>query len=465
MALDFGKLNFSVSFNPTSAFPLDARCYFESYESAVEAAATAMPAGDSTTVYHYGMTVCVVENGKANLYIIQPDKTLSEVGSSIAIDEKVFKYNEEEKLSLLGFADAVAGAQLTKGADGSIQWVKPDNTTVEGLATEVESLRQDVTKLQTAVGDTSSGLVKDVTDLKTSLENVYNKGETDSAIAAAIANADHLKRQIVEDLPDVGSADENTIYMKEKVSGSGQNSYDEYMVISGAWELLGNTEVDLTQYVTNAKLTESLETKVDKVPGSRLMTDAEGTKLTGIQDNAEKNIINSVSAEFTVSEGRELSLQAIEQSKVTGLPAALAAKATKEELAGYLTTENANSTYATKTELTEGLNGKVSVELGKGLSTNDFTNELKSKLEGVSAGAQVNVIETIKINNSPLQVSDKAVNIPLATSELLGLVKGSSENNKVAIKEDGTMEVNSISLSKVKQEGEEFVINGGTSQI
>ena len=34
MALDFGKLNFSVSFNPTSAFPLDARSYFESYESA-----------------------------------------------------------------------------------------------------------------------------------------------------------------------------------------------------------------------------------------------------------------------------------------------------------------------------------------------------------------------------------------------------------------------------------------------
>lgn len=45
MALDFGKLNFSVSFNPTSAFPLDARSYFESYESAVSAAATAMPAG------------------------------------------------------------------------------------------------------------------------------------------------------------------------------------------------------------------------------------------------------------------------------------------------------------------------------------------------------------------------------------------------------------------------------------
>ena len=41
MALNFGKLNFSTSFNPTSAFPLDARCYFENLASAQAAAATA----------------------------------------------------------------------------------------------------------------------------------------------------------------------------------------------------------------------------------------------------------------------------------------------------------------------------------------------------------------------------------------------------------------------------------------
>jgi hypothetical protein len=34
MAITFGKNNRSVAFNPTSAFPLDARSYFESFESA-----------------------------------------------------------------------------------------------------------------------------------------------------------------------------------------------------------------------------------------------------------------------------------------------------------------------------------------------------------------------------------------------------------------------------------------------
>ena len=49
MALDFGKLNFSTSFNPTSAFPIDARSYFESLAAAQEAAATAEAAGSSNT--------------------------------------------------------------------------------------------------------------------------------------------------------------------------------------------------------------------------------------------------------------------------------------------------------------------------------------------------------------------------------------------------------------------------------
>lgn len=220
MALDFGKLNFSVSFNPTSAFPLDARSYFESYESAVSAAATAMPAGDSNTVYYYGQTLCVVESNIATLYIIQPDKTLSKVGGAIEVDANQFLLTEEGQLSLLGFADAVAGAQLVKSSDGKIQWVKPDTSTVEGLATEVEALRQDVTTIQGKI------------------DNIYTKTETDSAIATAVAGAQiHLKRAIVESLPEVAEADLNTIYMVPKISGSGQNTYDEYMVLSGAWEI------------------------------------------------------------------------------------------------------------------------------------------------------------------------------------------------------------------------------------
>lgn len=48
---------------------------------------------------------------------------------------------------------------------------------------------------------------------------------------------------------------------------------------------------------------------------------------------------------------------------------------------------------------------------GKGLSTNDFTDDLNTKLAGIAAGAEVNTINTVKLNGEALTVTDKSVNI------------------------------------------------------
>ena len=64
--------------------------------------------------------------------------------------------------------------------------------------------------------------------------------------------------------------------------------------------------------------------------------------------------------------------------------------------------------------------GKVDVENGKGLSTNDYTSAEKQKLSGIASGAQVNVIESVKVNGTKLTPSSKAVDIsvPTKTSQL-----------------------------------------------
>ena len=103
MALDFGKNNRSIAFNPTSAFPLDARSYFESYQLAAAAAASAEPASSTNTQYYFGQEIVVVENNVASFYIIQPNKTLSEVGGKVEINPNVFEYING-KLNLFGFA-------------------------------------------------------------------------------------------------------------------------------------------------------------------------------------------------------------------------------------------------------------------------------------------------------------------------------------------------------------------------
>lgn len=62
-------------------------------------------------------------------------------------------------------------------------------------------------------------------------------------------------------------------------------------------------------------------------------------------------------------------------------------------------------------------------EEGKGLSSNDYTNAEKEKLAGIEEGAQVNIIQQVKVDGTALTVTDKAVNIPL--SEKIGEIVGS----------------------------------------
>lgn len=72
-------------------------------------------------------------------------------------------------------------------------------------------------------------------------------------------------------------------------------------------------------------------------------------------------------------------------------------------------------------EIIDELDNKVDKEEGKGLSTNDFTNLDKSKLNTIQAGAEVNIIDSISVNGTVRPVVAKSVNIvvPTKTSELI----------------------------------------------
>lgn len=53
-------------------------------------------------------------------------------------------------------------------------------------------------------------------------------------------------------------------------------------------------------------------------------------------------------------------------------------------------------------------------EAGKGLSTNDYTNEDKEKLEGIESGAQINKLETVKVDGVALTNVEKSVDIRIS---------------------------------------------------
>lgn len=91
--------------------------------------------------------------------------------------------------------------------------------------------------------------------------------------------------------------------------------------------------------------------------------------------------------------------------------------------------------------LTEGvvgidLSNYVTKDGNKVLSDENYSAAEKSKLEGIAAGAQVNVIETVKVNGSALTVEDKAVNIDLVNHlagklSINGQVLAEAEDNGV----------------------------------
>lgn len=109
---DFGTLNFSVSFKPTGAFPINANQYFKSLTEAQAAAATAEEVGSTNTVYHYGMKLLVAQNGVDTWYTIQRDGTLLAEGSggSGGVD-----FTTDESLSLKDGVLSVNTANVVEG--------------------------------------------------------------------------------------------------------------------------------------------------------------------------------------------------------------------------------------------------------------------------------------------------------------------------------------------------------------
>lgn len=76
---------------------------------------------------------------------------------------------------------------------------------------------------------------------------------TQTYVAQQVAAAGHIKKAIVASLPAVGSADANTIYMIAKGDPKSGNGYNEYMLVEGAFELIGDTAT-VIETATNADI-------------------------------------------------------------------------------------------------------------------------------------------------------------------------------------------------------------------
>ena len=102
----------------------------------------------------------------------------------------------------------------------------------DGTITLSDEFENVISALQAIAGDAITSLT--ITDPPVNDTDATNKAYVDYQIQ----HAGHLKRAVVLSLPSAASADPNTLYMVPASSG---DHYEEYMVINGAWDMVGST--------------------------------------------------------------------------------------------------------------------------------------------------------------------------------------------------------------------------------
>lgn len=293
----------------------------------------------------------------------------------------------------------------------------------------------------------------------------------DVATDNRIKISDYITVANVDALPDASSVSTRKLYYVEDGNILVRSDSIKWIQVNKQ-----RTKDELVELLNLQNIIENTHKHINKAALDNITIES-----IAAWNSAEKNIINSVNpTQFTIDENRNLTLLNLSTSQITGLVEALNNKVSKIEGSRLITEAEA----AKLETIVLGENGSVEiggtiaagniVGLGewitaragvlKGLSENNFTDILVDKLNGIEENAQVNKLEAITIGGTPLVVTNKIIDIPIATMEQLGVVKSSAEENKVAIEKDGTMEVNSVNVNKLVQtDGDTLILYSGTS--
>ena len=238
---------------------------------------------------------------------------------------------------------------------------------------QVQTNKSDIGTLKTAVGDSTKGLVKDVLDLQAALGQ---GGTGENSISTKIANLE----------AGLGTAEEEANAEGSAYARIAKNAADIKTNVASASAAKQAAEAAQTD-ATAAKTTSAANTTA--IETLQTTTGTQGDRITALETTVGAKAASGTAA--------------------TGL-----CKDVADNTAAIAAVKATADAAAVKTEVETDLAGKVDKVTGKGLSTNDYTTDEKNKLTGIAAGAQVNVIESVKVDGTALTVTDKAVNIDLS---------------------------------------------------
>lgn len=395
---------------------------------------------------------------KLSLYNDKVKGVISAGDTKALTDAKAYADSLAENYDAAGAAaTAEANAKAhADGKDGAIAEAKKAGTDAAAAAgvadgkavaaqNAADAAQADVDALATLVGTLPEGTTaKDVVDYV----NVKTAGiATDAALeelqgqlsgvqgeVATIKN-DYLKGTDKSELQgNIDTLSQTHATDKAALEASIKVITDDY--------LKGTDKTDLQDQITeNANAIELLTNGVDaeKVDGVKDLIDyveEHGTEVTGMKEDIADNAsaIEGVAGRMTTAEGKITAVEGAvatkaEKTYVDEADEALSKKITAlegkfGEGEGSVGDMISDAITAEETRVDGLLANKVDKVDGKGLSTNDLTNDLKANYDAAythsqeahaPANAQANVIESVKVNGTALTVTDKAVNIAVPT--------------------------------------------------
>lgn len=463
MAMEFGKLNFAVGFNRTSAFPLDANGYFESYDAAVTAVAGAAEVGSSDSAYYFGQQIAVVENGVATLYIIEKVTVdvsvdargykgqLKEVGSKTLGDEASIELSSEGVLSIYGFADAGNKCVPYKDtATGKLVWgtveglipdaVVPvgDNETVLVSVDGTDSTKRVISLLGKEAAADKAVLRKHVSAegvVSYSWDVIYSKAEVDTLLSGKVdavegkglSTNDYDAAAVAEVAKIKDKADASTV--TELAGKVTKNTEDIVKIntdlegLTGAMHFIGTSTTDPvgesgatvegheTFKAGDVCLFGDKEYVYNDVTSKWVELGDEGSHATkGYVDTAKQAAIDAANA------ATDTKLEAYSNTtEVKGLIATAKGEAVTEAgTAADGKIAEALKAYTTTEALNTELGKKVDAVTGKSL----VADELITKMEGIQDNAAIKGVEGgIKLDAETGKISIDAATVPVIAQD------------------------------------------------
>ena len=125
--------------------------------------------------------------------------------------------------------------------------------------------------------DLSQFITKSVNDLT----NYYLKSETytKNEVNSLIGAIQQFHYEIVQELPQTGAT--NILYLVPKSDTEISNVYDEYVYANNNWEKIGDTQIDLSDYVTTSDLNTALASYTTTTDLTTLLSGKQDTLVSG----------------------------------------------------------------------------------------------------------------------------------------------------------------------------------------